>query len=146
MHPRSIHHATLEVWTRIPERPDLWRPGLAVVDNETGMSRMTYSSQYCKAESVSLQRSIGDDRLINERWRETPEWIESVIAVSPMTSLEHCHIATLVELKITIREQMRCRARTYTRNRMSSRASSSSMRGKSWVLISNFPGRIKPSA
>jgi hypothetical protein len=61
---------------------------------------MTHSSQYCKAEYVSLQRSIGEDRRINERWMVTPEWIESIIVVRPTMSLEHCHIATLIDSKL----------------------------------------------
>jgi hypothetical protein len=44
---------------------------------------------------------------MNERWRETPEWIAIVIAVRPMMRLEHCHIATLVQIIVRTNEALR---------------------------------------
>jgi hypothetical protein len=82
---------------------------------------------------------------MNEQWRETPEWIAVVIAVRPMMRLEHCHIATLVQIIMRTNEALRG-VIAYTRITMRSIASSSSRRGKSWVLIRNLLGGIKPSA
>ena len=44
------------------------------------------------------QYLVRDHRLINEQKRETPEWTESIIPVSPIMRLEHCQIATLTGL------------------------------------------------
>ena len=49
------------------------------------------------------QYSMGDDRLMNEQKRVTPEWTESVIPVRPIIKLEHCQIATLAKLGYHLR-------------------------------------------
>ena len=94
----------------------------------------TYTNQHCGPENVSFQYSVGDDRLINEQWREIPECIERVTAVRPIIKLEHFHIAILAKLGYYL-STTRCRGKAYTRITMSKRESSSSRRGNSWVVL-----------
>jgi hypothetical protein len=94
----------------------------------------TYTNQYCGPENVSFQYLVGNDILINEQWREIPEWIERVTAVRPIIKLEHFHIAILAKPGYCL-STMRCRGRAYTRITMSARESSSSRRGNSWVSV-----------